>query len=68
MAAYKVMPEKELFLIRKVKVEVPLFTKEKYKVKCEVCGETVNDHKEVIVNGKVMCRSCGEGKNYYHAG
>ena len=68
VAAYKVMPEKELFLIRKVKVEVPLFTKEKYKVKCEVCGETVNDHKEVIVNGKVMCRSCGEGKNYYHAG
>lgn len=68
VAAYKVMPEKELFLIRKVKVEGPLFTKEKYKVKCEGCGETVNDHKEVIVNGKVMCRSCGEGKNYYHAG
>jgi len=68
VAAYKVMPEKELFLIRNVKVEIPPFTKEKYKVKCEGCGETVNDHKEVMVNGKVMCRSCGEGKNYCHAG
>ncbi len=68
VAAYKVMPEKELFLIRNVKVEVPPFTKEKYKVKCEDCGETVNDHKEVIVNGKVMCQACGEGKSYYHAG
>ena len=68
VAAYKVMPEKELFLIRNVKVEIPPFTKEKYKVACEGCGETVNDHKEVMVNGKVMCRSCGEGKNYYHAG
>lgn len=66
--AYKVMPEKELFLIRNVKVDIPGSPKEKHKVKCENCGETVNDHKELVVNGKTLCRPCGEGKSYYHAG
>ena len=63
--AYKVMPEKELFIIRNVKVEITPFSKEKFKVKCDSCGETVNDHKEIVIAGKIMCRPCGEGKNYY---
>lgn len=66
--AYKVMPDKELFIIQDVIVNVPDFDKEKYKVKCEGCGETVNGHKEIVVEGKTMCRPCGEGKSYYHAG
>lgn len=66
--AYKVMPEKELFIIHHVKVDLPDFTREKYKVKCEGCGETVNDHKEVLIGGKIMCKPCGEGKNYYKEG
>ena len=66
--AYKIMPEKELFIITSVKVDNYKFSKEKFKVQCENCGETVNDHKEVVVDGKVMCRSCGgEGKSYYNA-
>ncbi len=66
--AYKVMPEKELFIITNVKVDNYKFSKEKFKVQCENCGETVNDHKEVVVDSKVMCRSCGgEGKSYYNA-
>ncbi|MEK6561291.1 MAG: FmdE family protein [Nitrospirota bacterium] len=66
--AYKVMPEKELFIITSVKVDNYKFSKEKFKIKCENCGETVNDHKEVVVDSKVMCRSCGgEGNSYYNA-
>ena len=63
--AYKVMPEKELFIIQKVEVILPDSDKEKHKVKCEGCGETVNGHKEVVVDGKIMCRPCGEGESYY---
>ncbi|OGW58123.1 MAG: hypothetical protein A2Y48_04860 [Nitrospirae bacterium RIFCSPLOW2_12_42_9] len=68
VAAYKVMPDKELFVIHKVKVDIPKFDKEKYKVICEKCGETVNGNKEVVIGEKIMCKSCGEGKSYYHAG
>ena len=63
--AYKVMPEKELFIIKSVKVDIPVFSKEKYKVKCDGCGEIVNDHKEIVAEGKIFCRPCGEGRNYY---
>lgn len=65
--AYKVMPEKELFVIANVKVDNYKFSKEKFKIQCENCGETVNDHKEIVVDGKVLCRSCGGGKSYYNA-
>lgn len=65
--AYRIMPERELFIIKNVKVASYKFSKEKFKIKCEKCGEIVNDHKEVVVDGRVMCRSCGEGKSYYNA-
>jgi formylmethanofuran dehydrogenase subunit E len=61
------MPEKELFVISSVKIDNLKSSKEKFKVQCEKCGETVNDRKEMIVDGKVMCQSCGEGEGYYHA-
>jgi formylmethanofuran dehydrogenase subunit E len=67
VAAYKIMPENELFIIQDVKVDIPVNDKEKFKVKCEVCGETVNNHKEMVKDGKIMCKPCGEGISYYHA-
>lgn len=63
--AYRVMPEKELFVIQRVKVDIQDNDKEKYKVQCEVCGETVIDHKEIVVDGKRVCIPCGEGERYY---
>ncbi|MDD5435422.1 MAG: FmdE family protein [Nitrospira sp.] len=68
VAAYKVMPENELFVIQEVKVDIPVNDKEKFKVKCEVCGETVNNRKEIVKDGRIMCKPCGEGESYYHAG
>ncbi len=68
VAAYKIMPENEIFIIQEVKVDLPVNDKEKFKVKCEVCGETVNNHREIVKDGKIMCKSCGEGKSYYYAG
>lgn len=67
VAAYKVMPENELFIFQNVKVDIPANDKEKYKVQCEICGETVNGRKEMVKDGKIVCKSCGEGISYYHA-
>jgi len=64
--AYKIMPEEELFIIQKVKVDIPdTNSKEKYKVQCERCGETVIDHKEVVKEGKILCIPCSTGNCYY---
>lgn len=62
------MSEEELFNIREVAVRLkpedlpgePLGI-----VTCEECGETVIDRREVVKNGKVLCRPCSEGGAYY---
>jgi formylmethanofuran dehydrogenase subunit E len=67
LEAYKIMPYKELFDIMEVYVKVnpedmpgrPLRT-----VRCESCGEFVQDIREVYRDGKVFCRPCA-GAGYY---
>lgn len=61
-------PDDELFTITEVKVDVkpedmpgpPLRT-----VPCSSCGERVMDAKDVMVDGKYLCRPCAENKKYY---
>jgi formylmethanofuran dehydrogenase subunit E len=67
MAAYKTLPDQELFKVESVRVEVlpedapgrPLS-----RVFCEVCGEGVNDKREVVQEGQTLCRACA-GQAYY---
>jgi formylmethanofuran dehydrogenase subunit E len=33
-------------------------------VECDTCGESVKDRREVVVDGKTLCRSCA-GDSYY---
>ena len=33
-------------------------------VECERCGESVKDCREVVVDGRTLCRSCA-GDSYY---
>ena len=66
MAAYREMPDDELFAIQWVRVkigpeELPGF---KARVLCEQCGETVNFRREVVRDGRTLCRACG-GERYY---
>lgn len=61
-------PEDELFNISEVKVEIkpedmpgpPLRT-----VPCSICGERVMDMKDVMQDGKYLCKPCAEGNGYY---
>jgi formylmethanofuran dehydrogenase subunit E len=65
--AYKVLPEEELFKVERVRVRVndedrpgrPVS-----RVKCDECGEGINDRREVMRDGRTLCRACA-GEAYY---
>jgi formylmethanofuran dehydrogenase subunit E len=66
--AYKVMPEKELFKIENVKVEIPLGDmpgKPVRRLQCEKCSEYVQDCKEVTMGHRILCRPCAYGGYYF---
>ena len=65
--AYKIMPEDELFVVQEVMINIPDHDRPGRpisRVVCAICGEGVNDRREVRVNGLVLCRACAEGSYY----
>lgn len=69
--AYKVMPDDELFLFQEVMVNIPdhdLPGRPISRVVCAICGEGINDRREVHLNGLVLCRACAQGSYYQSLG
>ncbi len=67
LAAYKVMPQEELFGVQEVKVDLPeceLPGRPMRKVQCVECGDWVQDCRDVEREGKTICRAC-DGQRYY---
>ena len=67
LEAYRVMTDEELFSIQNVKVELPecdMPGRPMRRVQCVECGDYVQDCREVVRDGKTVCRSCA-GKGYY---
>lgn len=67
LEAYKIMNEDELFTVQEVRVKLKaedLPGGPHSRVGCEQCGEGINDHRERMVDGRVLCRSCA-GESYY---
>lgn len=65
--AYAVMPESELFETRWCTVEVQPEDLPGFKgprVVCAECGEGINFKREVVVNGRTLCRSCSGGRYF----
>jgi formylmethanofuran dehydrogenase subunit E len=67
LEAYKVMRDDKLFetmpvIVRLRPEDMP--GRPLRRVRCELCGEYVQDMREVIKNGKVLCRPCAEGGYY----
>ena len=61
LLAYRRMPDHVLFRVQKVRVklnewDMPGPTKR--KVFCQECGQVVRDGREVVVNGRALCRPC----------
>ena len=67
VAAYKVLPDEELFNVARVLVQIPaedMPGPPQRRVICDQCGEGVNDGRDVLLAGKVLCRSCAYGGYY----
>src|SRR5579883_503208 len=67
MAAYRQMPDEDLFDVQWVKVDLGNEEFPGYKgerVVCEKCGEGINFKREVRRDGRVLCRGCA-GESYY---
>ena len=65
--AYAQLPDDVLFEKQWVKVDVPPEDLPGFKaarVVCAQCGEGINFRREVVVNGRTLCRSCA-GERYY---
>jgi formylmethanofuran dehydrogenase subunit E len=69
MLAYREMAEDDLFEKQWVKVELPAEEFPGYKgerIVCAECGEGINFRREVLRDGRVLCRACA-GEKYYEA-
>jgi len=67
MLAYREMPEDDLFTQQWVKVELAEEELPGYKgerIVCAECGEGISFRREVVRDGRVLCRSCA-GERYY---
>jgi formylmethanofuran dehydrogenase subunit E len=67
IAAYKALPDEELFNVEEVFVEIPeedMPGPPKRRVLCDQCGEGVNDSRDVLLDGKIVCRACAYGTYY----
>jgi formylmethanofuran dehydrogenase subunit E len=66
-AAYKVMPDDELFQWKKVIVEIPeqdMPGRPLKRIKCDTCGEYVQDRRDLQIKGKTLCKACAYGTYY----
>jgi formylmethanofuran dehydrogenase subunit E len=67
MLAYREIREDDLFTTQWVKVELPAEEFPGYKgerIVCAECGEGINFRREVLRDGRVLCRACA-GEKYY---
>ena len=67
--AYAVLPDEELFETSWCEVIVPPEDLPGFKgprVVCAQCGEGINFKREVVVDGRTLCRACA-GEKYYRA-
>lgn len=67
LEAYKLLPDEALFKVERVKVnllEEDQPGRPVSRVTCQECGEGVNDRREVIREGRTLCRACA-GEAYF---
>lgn len=67
LEAYKIMSDEELFHVMNVKVEIKpedMPGRPLRRVKCDICGEYVQDMREISKDGKMLCKPCADGGYY----
>lgn len=64
---YQRMPALELFLVQPVSLTIQLekiISHPRKKATCSLCGEEINNEREVWQAGEILCRPC-TGQSYY---
>ncbi|HEX8600835.1 MAG TPA: FmdE family protein [Chloroflexia bacterium] len=68
LLAYQVMPTPELLRVEEVRLTVSLeeiISQPGLRVACEECGEEIMNAREVLVEGRALCRRCSGRDSYY---
>ncbi len=61
---YQRMPDKELLSLQRVKLAQPvaaIVSRAAARAKCNICGEEIINEREVMVDGRALCRTCAGG-------
>ncbi len=69
LEAYKIMPDEELFEWTGVRIDIPgedMPGRPTRRIKCQECGEHVQDNRDVSSDGRLLCKACADGA-YYRA-
>ncbi len=67
LLGYQRMPENQLLAAEEVTLVFPLeklLSKGGYRVTCQACMEEIINEREVVQDGRVLCRACA-GERYY---
>ena len=67
LLSYQRMPAAELFSVQSVQLNTPvaqIISRPGTKGICRVCGEEIINEREVLCDGRVLCRPCA-GQSYY---
>jgi len=67
LEAYRIMPDDELFSSREVDLDIQpqdMPGRPLSRVRCDACGEYVQDMREVKNNESILCRACAKGGYY----
>lgn len=67
MEAYQTMPDEQLLTVREVELLIDvdqIISRPGVRTECSRCGEEIINEREVLAEGKTVCRSCA-GSSYY---
>jgi formylmethanofuran dehydrogenase subunit E len=67
LKAYRIMADEELFDVREVNIKIrpeDMPGRPTRRVKCDSCGEHVQDMREIHQGGRVLCVPCATGGYY----
>ncbi len=69
MQAYQILPDEELLTVTEVSLVTPveqIVSRPGLRVDCAQCGEEIMNEREIVVDGRPLCRACA-GYAYYTA-